>query len=925
MPTVHNDVIYRENIRNYLIERAHAVQVDKKGNLMNLAVLGEDFYVEFLNILLNLKLENANASKQNMAGIDLVDWENRVAMQVSATCAPQSIRKKIQKSIDKYDMPIGGSWQFYFVPIKDEAPTLTKDFRIPEGLTFNIQKDVLDISQIMNLAKGIEKLRKLSELVDKYGKATQQTVPRYIHCAQLKEPIHYLVPSEIHEAGKDRLANLLVEHVSWIVGEHGMGKTTFMHYLINKEIENPATGKSIVWVNYSEDLVNSLGCSLERSGLTIKDIDQKDYIVFIDNAVESIIQELNGFKFRSVVSTCSFSGNATVRLGTNPFLAKRIIENNLVEYKISPTDESLNAIVKKANGHPYVARLLSIQAKQCLDDNIPLSQYNRMLQKEGFNLVGKYDVKSVAERIAERFKKDYAVLDSEATEILKCFSLLDGYDFYIYPEAINWKTEKLHKFAELHKKGFLERDGENGYYMHEIMRHAVKHLCGRIRYADVKELVIAFGSYIERDNLHGANMISVYNEVMLAFALFTSLSGNNFWEKNTVEPFEYEPEYAWMAHNIFSAFDDFKNDLAHDGSKYAAKLCELSYREKGLPGFKLATSFNSVGYLPAAYKDGISIPQTLELISENFDYLYKARAIIMELKARGEEHEQFEAKISSNIGATWQRVLRIFISSRKATEDYAQTLEYVNAHCTDDSKVGEIWKSINETLDSAPYDPERYEKVVAHIRSCEKKAYLQAYDIRLRMYKQYENEDEEKQLRRRNLAKTTFVLATKEFYDYNYQEAIRLHEIAIDMFKKLEAAGVNVNMDLFVSYSRCANTHYHLAEKGHSFEALLDAVYSFSIAYDYLNKLVGSNKRREIAFYEDFLHAAIDLRNCKPKYRMFFDGMDSEIDTVISAIRAQDKKAIDSSGMDEKAKGKKLKELDLITNQGKDAIYFNVH
>ena len=70
-----------------------------------------------------------------------------------------------------------------------------------------------------------------------------------------------------------------------------MGKTSFMRYLINKEIGNPTTGKSIVWVDYSEDLVNSLCYSLKGDDLAIKDIDREDCIVFIDNADESIMPD----------------------------------------------------------------------------------------------------------------------------------------------------------------------------------------------------------------------------------------------------------------------------------------------------------------------------------------------------------------------------------------------------------------------------------------------------------------------------------------------------------------------------------------------------------------------------------------------------------------------------------------------------------
>ena len=167
------DEKYYQNIRNYLIHRAHAVQVDANLNRLSLAGLSEDFYAAFLNILLDLQLENANATERNKAGIDLIDWKNRVAAQVSVTCAPKTIREKIRSSIKKFDKPEDGTWQFYFVPITDIAPDLSKGFELPEGLIFDHTKDVLDITRIMELAKGIEKLRLLSWLVDQYNEDEQ--------------------------------------------------------------------------------------------------------------------------------------------------------------------------------------------------------------------------------------------------------------------------------------------------------------------------------------------------------------------------------------------------------------------------------------------------------------------------------------------------------------------------------------------------------------------------------------------------------------------------------------------------------------------------------------------------------------------------------------------------------------------------------
>lgn len=114
---------------------------------------------------------SAGGHRRGAYGIDLIDWENRVAVQVSVTCAPKTIREKIRNSIRKFDKP-EGDWQFYFVPITDKAQDLQKDFELPDGLIFDKDRDVLDITRIMELADAAAsaKKRALSALVDRYSK-----------------------------------------------------------------------------------------------------------------------------------------------------------------------------------------------------------------------------------------------------------------------------------------------------------------------------------------------------------------------------------------------------------------------------------------------------------------------------------------------------------------------------------------------------------------------------------------------------------------------------------------------------------------------------------------------------------------------------------------------------------------------------------
>ena len=53
-------------------------------NLQDINVIAENFYRDLLNLLYGYRLKNANHEKQNVASIDLVDDENRLAIQVTS-------------------------------------------------------------------------------------------------------------------------------------------------------------------------------------------------------------------------------------------------------------------------------------------------------------------------------------------------------------------------------------------------------------------------------------------------------------------------------------------------------------------------------------------------------------------------------------------------------------------------------------------------------------------------------------------------------------------------------------------------------------------------------------------------------------------------------------------------------------------------
>ena len=156
-------------IRNALLFREASVRLDADGNLLNLALLSEGFYCELLNELMGWNLENANLREKNAPGIDLIDKEKRIAVQVSLTCD----HEKVQSSINKFKTDGSERWHFYFVPIKKDHPHFKKDFALPDWVEFDKDADVFSIDRIMDIVRqkaGIVKQKKIRNLLDLYTK-----------------------------------------------------------------------------------------------------------------------------------------------------------------------------------------------------------------------------------------------------------------------------------------------------------------------------------------------------------------------------------------------------------------------------------------------------------------------------------------------------------------------------------------------------------------------------------------------------------------------------------------------------------------------------------------------------------------------------------------------------------------------------------
>lgn len=158
------DSIYIEQITLYLHAYAGTVKSLGRLNLLDNNVHSENFFRDFLNILRNLQLVNVNDLWRNEPGVDLVDFNQKIIIQVSS----ENTQKKIQESLDKTNKTKYNGFHFYFLSLVNSADNLRdKSYNVPCEFTFEPLSDIFDIDAIIaeTNSKKIEEKKELWNLV----------------------------------------------------------------------------------------------------------------------------------------------------------------------------------------------------------------------------------------------------------------------------------------------------------------------------------------------------------------------------------------------------------------------------------------------------------------------------------------------------------------------------------------------------------------------------------------------------------------------------------------------------------------------------------------------------------------------------------------------------------------------------------------
>lgn len=138
---------YLDIILGGLSQLAWEVSWRGKLNLTDIHVMSEDFYAGFLNIVYDLHLRNANITNQNAEGIDLVDDENNIIIQVSSICKKNKIDHSLQE-VGKHSEYQGYRFRFLPLVVGNANYHRRQTYTVPAGVSFDPKEDIIDVPTI---------------------------------------------------------------------------------------------------------------------------------------------------------------------------------------------------------------------------------------------------------------------------------------------------------------------------------------------------------------------------------------------------------------------------------------------------------------------------------------------------------------------------------------------------------------------------------------------------------------------------------------------------------------------------------------------------------------------------------------------------------------------------------------------------------
>jgi len=159
-----NEILPR--INTFLGRFTQEVYQLNQAGLYDINIHSENVLIPLLRTIFGFEgLQNANAKVKNAPGVDLIDYEARVSIQVTATADAQKLSDSLTKFKAHNQHRAFDKIIFYILTKRQD--TYRKDFTnlLPDGFDFQTERDVIDNTTLFEyISQNILSVQKLKTI-----------------------------------------------------------------------------------------------------------------------------------------------------------------------------------------------------------------------------------------------------------------------------------------------------------------------------------------------------------------------------------------------------------------------------------------------------------------------------------------------------------------------------------------------------------------------------------------------------------------------------------------------------------------------------------------------------------------------------------------------------------------------------------------
>ena len=470
-------------LKSHLGTLVSSVEIASQNNLSSSHVVAETTLAGLLNRVYGWELVNANAIRQNCPGVDLIDEERKIAVQVTATRTVEKVRHTLEA--------VGKSGIIYkhLIVLTITNATPTQGMRTCTVPTYSGPVEVWNIPDVFRDATelDIEKLEDITKFMAAELGPIKERVKELPH---LELPPSSALQSTGFVGREEELSTiqsrfLQGDRLVVLTGLGGMGKTELsvrygrehpgLVYFIrfdktfSRTLANMAMG---IRPKLTEDELRLEDGILIKKVLTLLERSTSEDLLIIDNTdseTGTLVELMKDVGYKAIqelplklLLTTRSDVPRSIRVTPMPEEPLfEIFRNHGAEL----TDEEMRDLIRSVNGHTLTVDLI---ARTLADNWVPVSSQemldaitNSTLSEEDFPEVGT-DYNSDPEQlhIYQRLRSVFQVANIPPLEqqILRCATLLPeaGMDVRLFRKALT--AEQLQVFPSLGKRGWLSAE-----------------------------------------------------------------------------------------------------------------------------------------------------------------------------------------------------------------------------------------------------------------------------------------------------------------------------------------------------------------------------------------------------------------------------------------------------------------------------------